>query len=118
MTKHRYISNYIVYRSKLYVNNVMSIDGCGVTLEKVNDELAHTEYVAGIIAIVGSDNAAEAVMQYVGNGNGDKQSIIEYLESTGEPKLPELPDDDALSVKDLILLQIVAEEKIVKRICR
>lgn len=117
MTKHRYISNYIVYRSKLYVNNVMSIDGCGVTLEKVHDELAHTEYVAGIIAIVGSDNAAEAVMQYVGNGNGDKQSIIEYLESTGEPKLPEFPDD-ALSVKDLILLQIVAEEKIVKRIRR
>lgn len=111
MIKHRYISNYTVYRSQLYINNVMSIDGDDVTLVKVSDELAHTEYVAGIIAVVGSERAADAVTQFVGSGTGNKQEIIEYLMTADEVCQPEQEDH-------IILLQIIPESRLVKRMRR
>ena len=110
MIKHRYISNYIVYRSQLYINNVMSIDGDKVTLVKVSDELAHTEYVAGIIAVVGSERAADAVTQFVRCSAADKQEIIEYLKTAD---MVNLPDQDCI-----ILLQIIPESRLVKRMRR
>lgn len=110
MIKLRYISNYIVYRSQLYINNVMSIDGDNVTLVKVSDELAHTEYVAGIIAVVGSVRAAGAVTQFVRRSSGDKQEIIEYLKTADEVNV--------IEKGCTILLQIIPESRFVKRIHR
>lgn len=110
MIRHRYISNYIVYRSQLYINNVMSIDGDEVTLVKVSDELAHTEYVAGIIAVVDSERAADAVSKFVRSSSGDKLEIIDYLKNSDEVNLP--------GHDHIIMLQIIPESRLVKRIRR
>lgn len=111
MIRKQYISNYIVFRSHLYVNNVMRIDGTEVILTKFNEELAHTEYVAGIVAIVDNESVAEDVVEFVKNSSGDKSVLIEHLKKIGEPI-----SGNPASGDDLIILQIIPGEKIVRRL--
>lgn len=49
----KYLSNYVIYDTQIYLNHLVHIDNCGnAVIEKFERELPNTEYVNDIILAV------------------------------------------------------------------
>lgn len=106
MTK-KFISNYIVYQSQVYVNSVINVGEDGICIEKFENETAFTEFVDGILAVIENDEQIAEIEKYVRCTSRVTSDVIEYLKNI-ESKSTEN------SKTQPKLVQIVASQGIVK----